>query len=242
MFHYISKNKSERVTIFIHGAGGSSNHWSWLADNISENIQVIAFDLPGHGKSSGYVPDNFRQALNLISIFIEQMNIKKPFNLIGHSLGGMLAQAYAIKFPENIHNLVLISTSYSVMIHPKLLEQLKTNVLDKEFIRAGFEPHVNKAVIELIIRDFQNTKLAPNAADFMNISKYNLKGDVPKIKNRTLIIMGDCDKVISPRKTRELNKLIENSVSVVIKNAGHYPHLEKYNETAKVIESFLLDN
>ena len=94
----------------IHGIGAAEDAWRFILPKLSESFTVITYDLRGHGKSSisnkNFNLDDLVLDLERIR---EETKIKKA-HFIGHSLGGMIAPAYAKKFPDNIISLGLLST------------------------------------------------------------------------------------------------------------------------------------
>jgi pimeloyl-[acyl-carrier protein] methyl ester esterase len=93
--------------VFIHGWAMHSGIWQSFAKQLAQHYQVICIDLPGHGKSqklSAFTLDNIAQAL--------QKNLPdEPVNLIGWSLGGMIALNFANRFPNQVQTLTLIGSN-----------------------------------------------------------------------------------------------------------------------------------
>ena len=99
----------EETILFLHGLGGSRQHWQQNLPALVEKFHVLAVDLPGYGDSSlPAVPEDsllyfFSDAL---STFLDSLSISQV-HLVGHSMGGQLAMLFALEHPERVNQLVL---------------------------------------------------------------------------------------------------------------------------------------
>ena len=108
--HYLMKGKG-RPLLLLHGLGASSITWRDNIGSLSENFQVYALDLPGHGDSDKpsieYEPERI---LRLIKLTIETLNMDNPA-IIGNSVGGSLALMMSLRYPNIISKTVLVNSS-----------------------------------------------------------------------------------------------------------------------------------
>jgi pimeloyl-ACP methyl ester carboxylesterase len=98
--------------VLVHGLGDyGATDWRYLAPALAENFHVIAFDLPGFGRSGKsnalYNPDNYARVLG----WIADTYVGKPFVLIGHSMGGAISLTYAAGHSDRLTRLVLIDAA-----------------------------------------------------------------------------------------------------------------------------------
>ncbi|MBV9242096.1 MAG: alpha/beta hydrolase, partial [Acidobacteria bacterium] len=109
--HYVeSGEQNGRTLVLIHGNAGKAEDVEFGAiDALTQRYHVIAIDRPGHGQSDR--SDNLdtvdTQAV-LLHQELQQLRISKPI-LVGHSWGGSLALAYALKYPNDLGGLVLLA-------------------------------------------------------------------------------------------------------------------------------------
>ena len=93
-----------------HGIGAAKNAWRFLLPELSKHFTVVTYDLRGHGNSpvtnKNFTLDDLVLDLEKIR---EKIKIDKA-HFAGHSLGGMIAPAYAIKFPSRVLSVGLLST------------------------------------------------------------------------------------------------------------------------------------
>lgn len=99
----------EIPTIFLHSLAGNSTHWSAQLPNVRKNGRAIALDLLGHRKPA----DHSQQPLTIESLVqdvkatIDQLNLEKVI-LVGHSMGGSIAAAFAGQYPDQVAGLLLV--------------------------------------------------------------------------------------------------------------------------------------
>ena len=99
--------------VLLHGFGGGIGLWALNLDQLSADRPVYAFDLPGFARSSRptFSQDPLeaeQQFVNLIEEWRIQIGLNEPFILLGHSFGGFLSAAYAIRYPTYVKQLVLV--------------------------------------------------------------------------------------------------------------------------------------
>ena len=99
--------------VLLHGFGGGVGLWSLNLDQLSVDRPVYALDLPGFARSSrpafSTVPGEAEQQfVDLIEDWRKEIGLNEPFILLGHSFGGFISAAYAIRYPTYIKQLVLV--------------------------------------------------------------------------------------------------------------------------------------
>lgn len=103
-----------KTLVFIHGLSDNLLYWEFLASNLKQNHQVLRVDLRGHGESEmgndEITIDTYVNDLNNLLDELEVPNV----NLIGFSLGGAVALDFAIRYPQKVDSLVLMSSFYKV--------------------------------------------------------------------------------------------------------------------------------
>jgi pimeloyl-ACP methyl ester carboxylesterase len=104
--------------VFIHGALLNSDLWQGQLETLSHQFQCIAYDLRGHGRSGKTALKRYSAALfarDLLAI-LDALRIEKPI-LCGLSLGGMIAQTFAARYPHRVRGLILCDTAISTRYH-----------------------------------------------------------------------------------------------------------------------------
>ena len=107
--HY-SITGSGPALFLTHGIGAAEDAWRFIVPELSKYFSVVTYDLRGHGKS----PVNHKNfTLDELVLDLERIREKTKFekaHFAGHSLGGMIAPAYALKFPQHTMSVGLLST------------------------------------------------------------------------------------------------------------------------------------
>ena len=94
---YVDEGNSENVLLFIHGLGSYLKAWDRNIPELKNHFRCIALDLPGYGKSSKQIHSGeVSFYVEILNEFITKLNLKNV-SLVGHSMGGQIALAYAIK-------------------------------------------------------------------------------------------------------------------------------------------------
>jgi non-heme chloroperoxidase len=118
-------DKNKTAIIFLHGYSDSWHSFEIVMKMLPPDFHLIALSLRGHGNSSkpdkGYHPKDFA---NDLSLFIKEKKFGTSI-IVGHSLGGYIAQQFAIIYPELIKALVFIDTDAHFADNPVLLTSLR---------------------------------------------------------------------------------------------------------------------
>ncbi|MCF2530206.1 alpha/beta fold hydrolase [Yinghuangia soli] len=99
--------------LLVHGYAGSIADWDGVAPELAEDRRVVAYDHRGHGASTKF-GDRRAYGLDLLGADLEAFAARMlpgPVDLVGHSMGGVLALRYALAHPERVRSLVLMNTA-----------------------------------------------------------------------------------------------------------------------------------
>ena len=234
--------------ILVHGYLGSSEMWCHQKNYFSNFCRVITPALPGFGESfETQSLNSINKMANTILEIVEEKKIKR-FNLMGHSMGGMIVQEMAKIAGNKIDKLICFATS-SIGEIPGRFEtmdetrkRLKVDGLDvtaarvpkKWFVKG--EKDSNYYLCQNAVKN-----ISLEAADDALVAMKNWSGlkELKNIKNETLIVWGDKDISYNFEQVDTLRKNIKNSQLKIFRDCSHNVHLEKPNEFNKLIESFI---
>lgn len=101
--------QGETPIIFLHSLGGNSAHWAAQLAHTRKMGRAIAFDLPGHGKSINVEPQTLtiKSLVHHLKTALDQLNLEQAI-LVGHSMGGAVAAAFAGEYPKQVAGLLLV--------------------------------------------------------------------------------------------------------------------------------------
>jgi len=243
-----NSNSDDIPTIFIHGVGLDSSMWD-PQKKFFKNRNVIFYDLLNHGKSKkGFKKLKFEDFINQLIQLISNLDIKK-FNLIGFSLGALIAQHFTTEYYKKINKLIIISSIYN------------RNKEEKEKIEKRYKKYLdNKSIIDnsinrwfnqdylirypIIYKFFYNILIKNKKEDFLAAYKLfvqsdNYKLDFSNFKLPTLIMTGENDIGSTPTMSKKLKKEISNSKIFIIPESKHMVTFEKAGLVNKEISKFL---
>ena len=234
--------------VLVHGYLGSSEMWCFQKDYFSKNHRVIAPALPGFGESYNVQSLNSinAMALKIIEI-LDEKKIEK-FNLIGHSMGGMIVQEITKLIGDRVNKLICFATGsigdipgrFETMDETR--EKLKIEGAEVSFSRVPpkwFVKGDKDKNYFLCSNAVKNVSL--ETADNALLAMKNWRGidNLKNIKNDTLIIWGDKDISYNFEQVDTLNKNIKNSRLEIFENCSHNVHLEEPDRFNNLIKDFI---
>lgn len=249
--------------LLIHGFTASTYVWKTSAPLLAERgFRVIAIDLPGFGYSEK--PASFDYSIpaqaRVVSRFMNRIGLGRA-TVVGSSYGGAVALNLALDYPERVEKLVLVDAvcndeakSHPVLqlaAMPGIGEVLTPFLLDsRRFMKVRMKNTLAPANHHLITEDRITSILRPlRAADghhsvlatSRNWDANRLERDAHLIRQPTLIIWGDQDRVIRIENGYKLHDAILNSRFVILKNCGHVPQEEKSDLFSDLVAEFCRD-
>jgi len=248
---FVEESGNGTPLVLVHGFLGSSEMWIPQIKFFKDNFRVIAPALPGFGNSSSLNSCNSIECMaKAILNFLEKKKINN-FNLLGHSMGGMIVQEMAKIAGNKILKLICYGTGPRGNIPGRFetidesRKKLKINGLKDTAFRIAktwFIEEEKAKYFYLCEKARKQTSI--EAVDNGLIAMKNWDGikDLQNIRNETLIIWGDRDKAYNFNQVETLNDNIPNSDLKIIKGCSHNVHLEKPDEFNKVVVDFLRRN
>ncbi|MFW9925005.1 MAG: alpha/beta fold hydrolase [Candidatus Thorarchaeota archaeon] len=246
--------------IFVHGGFVNSSMWKPQIEYFSKYYQVITYDIRGHGKTGITNEKNYSIELfaDDLSALIKQLQLEKPI-ICGLSLGGMIAQSFAVKYPDELSALILSDTAVSTaltfwdkvmvyILYPKWLMLLFLRLFGvKNFIKFSFSiaklSRGKKWLGNEEIIDYEkNEMLKLDKKEYLKIfgAIYDFRKQLlSKIKVNTLILAGENESKSVLKHTRHLHELISQSQMRIIPSAGHMTNLENPEEFNSAKKDFL---
>lgn len=246
--HFKSKGKG-RVIVLLHGFLETSDMWLPFISQILKSHQVITIDLLGHGKT-GCVDKTHSMNLMAESVneVLKNLNVEKV-SIIGHSMGGYVALAFAEKYPKKIIDLCLMNSTFfaddderkklrlraidMAKEHYKNLVRLSFMNLFSEESKLNFETEIKEALalalktpVEGFVAAHDGMRLRPDRFEIFK-----------SIKGKKLIVMGQKDWIINHSKIK--SKVEGTDISIVELSQGHMSHIENKTELFEVLKKFL---
>lgn len=262
--HYKEYGEKDKVILLIHGFAANTFSFRNLFEPLSKYGRVIAIDVPGFGLTERvdknrvkFNPYSIDGQVETIKIFLDKKGIDKVI-ILGHSMGGGIATYFSIKYPEYVEKLIIEDGAiFEGGGPPNLIVSFLRTPIGKFLWPALVKPFVNQISKLLDIAYYNksiiNDEFIEGYKRILNVKNWdkglyevtiannniNLINKLSKIETKTLIIWGEFDKVIPVESGIKLNKEIQNSELVILKECGHVPHEEKEEEFLEKIFLFI---
>ena len=249
-------NGSGPPLVLIAGLGYSAWMWHRMVPELAEKVQVITFDNRGVGgtdKPAG--PYSAEMLAADTAGLLDSLGIEKAF-ILGHSMGGFVAQALALARPDLIDRLILSATNFGgpnhIPVTPEAmavltdmsgdpLERLKRGILVS--CTPGFEDAHPELIEEwLAFRVANPIEPEPYQAQMaigMGLIQEGFEGKLGSIQAPTLILFGADDKVVPPGNADLLAAEIPNHTITILPDAGHFYPLDATETAVAAILGFL---
>jgi len=244
-------NVRTRTLFCMHGIGGNDNSFLPQLQGLSKEHHVFAWNMPGYGQSTRLENLSFEGlSLNLMQV-LEQLAIEQPI-LVGHSIGGMIAQEFAHQFPGRAQSLVLIATTSAFGGSNESFKQ--------EFLKARLKPledgismeAMTATTVPTIVGKNTNPAIIQAAIDSMSrvnpsvykdvlscLITFNRRSELHNLTCPVCLIAGEEDTNAPAATMRKMTNKLPDYEYHAIPGAGHLVNLEYGDETNVIITQFI---
>ena len=234
--------------VMVHGYLGGSAQWSDLEAALADRFTLVALDLPGFGRASGHTaPATIAGFAEHVIADLDARGIERCV-LVGHSMGGMIAQEVASRIPQRLDRLVLYGTG-PLGSMPERFEPLEVS-LDR-LLQDGVAKTARRIAATWLLRgeehpgfealstigaqaDGEAARIALNA-----MAKWDGRASLPLLTMPSLIVWGDEDRSYRWRQVEYLWTHLPSASLAVIPGASHAAHVEKPELFRLILEDFL---
>lgn len=257
---YYERHGKGKPLVCIHGAWTDRRMWEPQRDALSTNYEVITYDIRGHGRTGSsaerrYTIELFASDLRAL---VEELELDRPI-ICGLSLGGMIAQTYAVRYRDDLSALILADTAVSTMLtlRDKLTRLLFPGWAMRATVRLLGPPRYVDVAYWLAeatrgedwfgcnedVRSYvRETMSSYNTTEYNKIFRaiYDFRRvDLTSIQVPTLILNGEHESRSVFTHAAHMERTIPNARSAIIPNAGHTSNLEKPMRFNREITDFL---
>ena len=171
---------------------------------------------------------------------LQAVGVKKVF-LIGHSMGGAIAQTLALSHPERVKGIVLVGTGAKLKVVPLILDGIKDNFKEtvQKINQFAYSQKVPADLIEKGVSLMLQCRPEVLYGDFLACDRFDLMNEVEKIDLPALIVCGDDDQLTPVKYSEFLYSRIKGSRLEVLPNAGHMVMMESPHEFNAKIKEFI---
>ncbi len=238
------------TVLLLHGLGGDHSIWTEVIEQLAPDLRVLAPDFRGHGRSSLPPQSTFsieEFESDLLRLLAERTERSShPVHVVGLSAGAFLALRLAHDHPGRVRSLVLVNGAAYCDPHTKEVVQswqtafreggeegLLLRLIKDLYDRDWAESHLD--IVERMRRQFTEPKVGVVARWAEQLTRFDMRGQLARLRAPTLILQGMSDVVIDPSHGRFLRQSIPGSELRLYRETGHMMPIEKPRETADAI-------
>lgn len=235
---------------FSHSLACSTRMWDGQIAALKDRYRILAYDTRGHGQSAAPKGAYTLQGLadDLKSV-LESLGIKKT-HYVGLSMGGMIGQTFALKYPGVFESLVLADTTSRYPAEAAGAWQDRIKVAETQGMEPLVQPTLerwftapfrssNKGEVEKVASQIRKTPVAGYVGCCHAIPKINLTDRLKELKVRSLVICGDQDPGTPPAMAREIAHSLPGAKLVLIPQAAHLANIEQPDAFNRSLAEFL---
>ncbi len=230
--------------VFLHGIGGDAQSWRPQLDRLADDYRAIAWDMPGYGDSAPLDVMTFPALADALVLLLDRLTIERA-HLIGHSLGGMIAQTFATRHPDRLRSLTLVATSAAFARgasgavdeawRKRFVEQ-RLGPLDRGASMAELAPKLVQGLVgddpgadglEQAILSMAAVPVSGYRAAIQCLTGFDHEAELGKIKAPTLLLAGEKDPVVPAKVMARMADAIPDARLEILSGAGHLLNLER---------------
>ncbi|XP_058028580.1 monoacylglycerol lipase ABHD6 [Ahaetulla prasina] len=263
-YSYRGRSSHRPSVLMLHGFSAHKDMWLSMVKFLPKNLHLICVDMPGHEGTTRSSLDDYSiyGQVKRIHQFVECINLnRKPFHLLGLSMGGSVAGVYAAQYPAEVCCLTLICPSGmanakentfiqqmkemrkngcfdQIPLIPSTPEEMADMLKLCSYVRFKVPHQILQGLVDVRIphNDFYR-KLFLEVTD--DKSRTCLSDNMSKIKAATQIIWGKQDQVLDVSGADILAESISGAQVHILENCGHTVTVERPRKTAKLILDFV---
>jgi pimeloyl-ACP methyl ester carboxylesterase len=230
--YYTAGDIDAPLVLMVHGFRSSARFFRPTMLSLSDRWRVVAPDLPGHGDSETWDPEeDVVEQWVLLEGFLQEMGLG-VMSIIGSSRGGAVALQIAAHRPELVDRLILIAAPTKPFKVGTL--DVKEMLVDKEALTDDLLREMGRTM--MASRGYETARRRAVEEDTL---ERDLRPIMSQVKAPTFVVWGAEDRTIPVEMGLELLAGIFDSRMRLIGGAGHVPMLDKPRETAALFRSFL---
>lgn len=242
--------RSAPVVVLLHAIATNNDLWAPQIPVWSQSFRLLAIDLPGHGASKPRPHINSVEAYaDALAQLLLSESIKDA-SFVGLSLGGMIAQAFALSFPERVRSLVLSNTSART---PPAMQAVWSQRKEQALLN-GMESQVASTIERWLTPQFiarapmdvariagmiRNTTIEGYVAAIEAIQRLDLLDSLSGLPIPALVITGRNDPAATPQVAASIADKLPDSRLSVLDDAAHLSNVEQPVAFAETVGAFL---
>ncbi len=244
-------NRDAPVLLMLHGIGGGAECFRPQLDFFSDDYHAVAWNMPGYGASPALKRLTFEALSGAVGQLLEELEATRV-HIVGHSIGGMVAQQFAADYPDKLLSLTLVATSAAFggrdgEFQRRFLEE-RLGPLDRGATMAQLADTIVDSLIgeapdgdrlAIARRCMAAVSEASYRASMECLVTFDLRKELGKIRVPTLLISGEKDTNAPPPVMEKMAGFIPGARYRCLEKAGHLIPLEQPAVFNKTLNDFL---
>ncbi len=242
------------TVLMLHGSGGGFRSFAPQVEALASlGFRGVAWSMPGYGLSAPIEPYSFMGLAASCAHLIEALMADAPRHsvaLVGHGMGGMLAQEVAVRRPDLVHQLVLVATAPAVLpgdgYDRYASEGLRWLDEERDMFRTAdtllprlVSPGALPEGVQLATFCQTQVHAATWRRALEAMRGFDRRGALGQIAAPTLLVAGEHDRVAPPETMDAMAHAIPGARLLTLRAAGHLPHLEQPDAFDEALVDFL---
>lgn len=244
--HVTQAGEGSPALVFLHYWGGSSRTWQLVVERLAALARCVAIDQRGWGQSSGPDAGYAIEDLGADALAVVAALQLSDYILVGHSMGGKVAQLVAIKRPEGLRGVVLVAPAPArpVEVPEAVRSQMAQAYVNRDAVIATLDGVLRHAALsdelrEQVVEDSLGGSAAAKREWPATVILEDVSADLAEIEVPVLVVAARHDRV-EPVEVMESHVLAEipGARLEVIDDSGHLIPLEQPQELSDRIAAF----
>ncbi len=213
--------------VFIHGTGQDHSIWELPIRYFTRHHRnVLAVDLPGHGRSAGEPLETVEEMSDWVIRVLDKTGISRAA-LTGHSLGSLIAIAAAARHPERVRSIALVAVTVPMPVSPRLLDNARQNRHEAlEMLNYwGFSKSAQlggSRMLDAGLRLLEQARPGVIYTDLKACNEYSEGlAHAEKVECPALLILGEQDKLTPVRSAQKVLQALPHAEHVIMPGCGH---------------------
>ncbi len=238
---YAARGPNEGVPlVFLHGAGATHLVWNNQLAALAEIARVYALDLPGHGRSELPGRNAVADYTHSVRDFLDVQSIERAV-IVGHSMGGAIAQMLALQDPARVLGLALIGTGARLRVRAAFLDGLQNDFANtaRRISENCFAPSADAKLKEKSEQELLRCDPQVVYHDYASCDAFDVIARLGEIRVPTLILCGYDDRMTPVKYSEYLYAHIADAREEFVDGAGHMVMLERPDVVNRALGEFL---
>ena len=247
----LTNGSSGDVIVFLHGIGGNAAYWKPQLSFFGQWFQAVAWNMPGYGTSAALPKMTFPALAESLERLLGTLPAERV-HLVGHSMGGMVAQEYMVQQANRIRTLTLFATS-SAFGKPDgewqqnfIRQRLKPlddggnmEAVASQMVQGLFGVNPDPALVEAASISIASCPPESYRAAVQCMVSFDRRTELTQIQTPTLLLTGDQDNLAPPSMMGKMAGEITDSRFQCLAGAGHLASLEQTEKFNEVVLEFI---